>query len=533
MKKERIEIYLPYLALSLLLLLVALLFTRFAQIQPTIPDAIGYLYAGKQLASHYNLAFVDSYNQEIGPYFYLHAFRVIEEPTPIFAYPPGLPLLMSAGIFVSQQPAAASYTVVFLAVMGVLATFWLGWLLTEHRWAGVWAAFLLVFTPLYWQFGTAPWSEIPTLAFITGGVGVFVFSRQRMQSRRTRLIFSGIAALLIGFTFFIRYTNLILVAPALGLYDLVLDRRRFWQEKERWLFWGILGVWGGGVLLFNWLNYGGPFRTIYNSLALGAYPWPLFSATYFWGASPAGGYSFYGIIRTLWRNFHLFLFLVLMGWGLMAGRTKVLSAGIALTTFALYSVYAFAPVGINGRFLLPSFPFMCVAIGFALVRLGRKFLRSPRWRWLVAGVTAVLLLATFPTRIRTLQERNANDVAAVAFVQQLVAGTPENAVFIASQLNDLIAVYGQRSVLNYRRMVKANPETGEFEMQKAEACLVQTVDRLLEKGLSVYFLEEQDQNLSRIMHQHFGLVAVETDTSFLQVVAHTDLNEEDHTLGCE
>ncbi|MEZ4558887.1 MAG: hypothetical protein R2851_18725 [Caldilineaceae bacterium] len=64
--------------------------------------------------------------------------------------------------------------------------------------------------------------------------------------------------------------------------------------------------------------------------------------------------------RTVWRNLGFALILVPLGWTRLARETALLCLLAAGTTLALYSMYAFAPVGINSRFLLPAMPFLAV-----------------------------------------------------------------------------------------------------------------------------------------------------------------------------
>lgn len=62
----------------------------------------------------------------------------------------------------------------------------------------------------FWEFGTAAWSEIP--ATLATAVGTALFLRSRRARRQLPAI---LAALILSFGIFIRYTNvLFLAAPA-------------------------------------------------------------------------------------------------------------------------------------------------------------------------------------------------------------------------------------------------------------------------------------------------------------------------------
>ena len=125
------------------------------------------------------------------------------------------------------------------------------------------------------------------------------------------------------------------------------------------------------------------------------------------------------------------------------------------------SFYAFAAKGINARFLLPMFPFLCIVAALAVITLGQK-LPNPRWRWTASLVIIILLVTRVQTKVDELLTRNANDAVTVMHVQNIVAQGPKDAVWMSYGLNDQIAVYGQRSVLNYRRIVQFDPETGSY-----------------------------------------------------------------------
>ena len=522
-----------YVILAILLTSVGIVFCSVAQTQPLSADTIGYFFAGQQLANDKGLAYTDTYNQTISPFFYPHAFRMTHEDsaTAFFGYPPGLPILIAIAGKLTGNPQFAAYTVPALATLGVLVTWGLGWLLTGSKSVGLWAAALLVSARSYWTFGTAPWSEIPSLVFISCGVAFYILSRRNQAKEQLLLTYAAAAGLLIGFSFFIRYTNVLLVCPVLFLFELTTSKACLWQKKERWLFWIILTMSVLGILLFNNAYYGGPFNTIYNTPKLGAYPWPMFSLTYAFGPSPANGYSVLEIFRTLWNNFHVFLFLAPWGWLHMSKTNALLDVGMILTTIGLFSIYAFAAKGANARFLLPMFPFLCIAIAYGIIMLGHNL--PPNWtQRLLVGLVMILLFAPIPMYVNELQIRNRQDAMTVERIERVTMTTPENAVFLSLIFNDAIIVYGRRSVLNYRAMIKEDPQIEQFDMATYRACFVASVEKLLMNDIPVYFVLHSGWNASKIMEEHFALTEASQEMPLMQVTLFQDEGEESQLGVC-
>lgn len=530
-KRVAWKTHLPILCLGILLPGVLWLLLSLTQTQLTISDSIGYLYAGQRVAAGYGLTFTDNYNVSAGPYFYPHAFRLVGEPTAnaTFGYPPGFPILIAAGVLLAQEADFAYFVTPILACLSLFITFWLGYLLTANKWGGVLAALVLAATAVFWEFATAPWSEIPSMVFITSGVGVYILSRQEKKNLSRALFYSIIAGALIGFSFLIRYTNTILVFPALAVYEWFTADTNWQKAKQRWFFWGVLCLFVGSILLFNQWFFNGPFNTIYNTPELGAYPVPLFSPVYAIGPAPFGGYSLLVATQTLWRNFSIFLFLVPLGWWGIKSPQTILVSGIALSTFGLYAIYAFSPKDINARFLLPMFPFLAIGIATGLITVGQK-LPGRHWKWGSGSLIVLWFLFAIYSQIEPIKARNANDVSAVTYVQQMVAPTPKETVWMSATWNDLIAIYGHRSVLNYRRILQADEATGQFDMKSFEGCLVQTINRLLQKKVAVYFVWDEGWNMAEIMGRHFVLSQVSADTHIMQVWP--PINAPSSTIEC-
>jgi hypothetical protein len=489
---------LPLLLLLALLSLSSVFFFRSVQTIPTISDTIGYVYAGQRLAAGHGLTYEDSHNELAGPYFSLYAFQIRrpDDARMFLGYPPGFPLLLAAGVLLTGWTTAVYYVTPILAVVGLIATFLVGALIGKSQWTGLWAVVILLLAPTFWDYATAPWSEVPSLAFITLGVACYLLSHRyrqiadnqpassRVKANRAALLFSLAAGGLIAYSFFIRYSNLVVVAP-LGLYELVTSRQHILRDWRRWPVFIILA---GGVLaipLFNHFYYGGVTLTSY-SPAHGWYPWPAFAWEYAMEA-PRHGLRRTG--ETLWANFPGFLLAVPLGWFLLRGRAAILVAGLALVTILLYVSYAFPPTGVNSRFLLPAFPFLAVAAAQVITIAGRHF-PSEKLRWVAGGLLLLFLLLVMGVRADQLQARQRGDGGYRAHVEQMVAGLPDGAVLLSYRYNDEIRFYTGRSVLNYRRIPPADAEAGRYRHELLEPCLVQTIDRLLALNTPVYYVED-------------------------------------------
>jgi 4-amino-4-deoxy-L-arabinose transferase-like glycosyltransferase len=494
----------PQYLIAIVTVAVAVCFLSLVEKSPSIADTIGYTYAGEQLAGGKGLAFVDDHNATLGPYFSMFAYQIRREPgrALYFGFPPGLPLLLAFGAVVSR----IHYIVPLLAAAGVLTTYFLGGLSSDNRWAALWAALILAWTPDYWTFGTAAWSEIPSAAFVALGMAFYLLSRHEGIRPHRQVLAGLVGALLLSYSFFIRYANAVTILPALALYEVVSNGVT--TVKRRWLFFLILVASMFGVLVFNHVYYGGAFLTNY-SPEHGWYPEPAFSLGYAFGPSFVNGFSFRAIMVALWQNFGLFLVIVPLGWSLLPRRRGVIHAVAALATIGLYSVYAFAAMGINSRFVLPAFPFLAVGVGMGLVAIGR-YLPSSRARWAAGTLVLAVLSSGLLGRISSLQLRNAASENLVVHVQQITAPTEADAVFLSYVFNDLIIYYTGKSVLNYRRIPPSDPAEGRYHWELLGPCMNEMVAALLANGTPVYYVEDQSPSFANSLEKLQARFELET-----------------------
>jgi hypothetical protein len=537
-KKRGKPCNLAYVALSFLIVLSATAYLSMTQTLPTIEDTIGYAHAGQRLANGHGLTYEDANNQIAGPYFSLYAFQVRRDDDSsrtFLGFPPGFPILLASAIIITGNSTAAYFVAPLLAVLGILATFCLGRLIGSDNWTGLLAAMVLAFSPTYLEFGTSSWSEIPSLTFVASGICLYLFTRRGSRYARTAgLLLSVLGGLSIAYSFFIRYTNLAMVPPLMA-YELYTARRKALTEWRRWFFFGPVVLGMAAIPAFNQFYYGGPLLTSYSPVH-GWYPWSPFSLSYALGPSPVNGFSLVEAAKTLWRNFSWLLPAAPVGWLLLKRSSAVLISGATLSTIVIYAFYAFAPTGVNSRFLLPVFPLLCVAIGYTITQVGTR-LCARRWqRWGAGFLLALILYWPVPGRLQRLQTRNTESIALVNYVQSLVAATPTESVFLSYVYNDQIAFYGHRSVLNYRRIPPSDPNAERYRMETLEPCLVQAVESLLDNQIPVYYVEDKSPplwNSLALLQQNFETKLVQQEPNIYNVIKPATPTEREGLFECD
>ena len=502
--------------------------------RPIISDSLGYLVAAERLSDGNGLNIEDPLNVSAGPYFSLYAFQIRRVDRPerqYLGFPPGLPILLSAGIKLVGLDISTRVVIPLFAMLGLLGTFLLGQTLSGRTEVGLVAAGVLATTAVFWRFGTAIWSEIPSMAFVALGYYAFLRSRQTQSDVSRLLLWSFLASLFMVYSFFLRYANVFLL-PALGLYDLwVTGGMGFFRRPKLWLVWGLIVLGLGGMLLFNHFYYGGVLVTSYSPVH-GWYPQSPFSIAYAWGPSFVNGYSLREGLLLLWRNFPGVVLLVPVGWLLMKRPFGFLIATATISIILFYGIYAFAPVGVNSRFLLPIFPLLSISIAQALVAGWERI------SWLtvrVVGVITILLLLlwSMPATLLELNNRNQNSEETAANIAEIVSFTEAEAVILTYHFNDLVWYYGDRSVLNYRRIPPSDEENGRFQIELLEPCLVQTINRLLAQGIPVYYFVDDNPTFWRsfeIVQANYDLAEAKVAPPIFQL--HTQEGIPQTTVGC-
>ncbi len=514
----------PTILTGILVLILGVIFFSYTSITPIYEDSIGYIHAGERLAIGQGPTYEDPNNEIAGPYFVMSAFQIRRnDDTRMFlGYPPGYPLLIALGIVATGTETTAHFVVPILALIGLLVTFVLGRLLSGNDWVGFWSAVLIGLTPAYWEFGTAAWSEIPATTILISGLCLYLISLQEQRSRRQVLVLSLLGGLLIGYSFFIRYTNMVIL-PAIGAYELVAKKTAIKDERERWPFYAILGMSLIGILLFNNFYYGGPLLTSY-SPEHGWYPYAPFSLKYMLGPSFVGGKSLIEAVKTLWANFPVAVIAVPVGWFLLPRPSRALTSVATLGFLVLYSLYAFAPSGVNSRFLIPVFPFIAVSIAQVIFSIGQR-IRLIQVRRLAGVMLFIILCISVPKQVRALEARYSGGDAGVKIALDIASRTEPEAVVMTYVHNDRVAYYGDRSVLNYRRIPVSDPVEERFRLEMLEPCLVESVERLLLNGIPVYYVEDKTPpfwDSLNILRDHYELEKIgETPTMYRLLLTET------------
>jgi hypothetical protein len=104
--------------------------------------------------------------------------------------------------------------------------------------------------------------------------------------------------------------------------------------------------------------------------------------------------------------------------------------------------------------------------------------------------------------------------------RQIAGLTEPDAILLSYQFNDLLAVYGRRSVLNYRQMIPYDEATHKYDYKKFEPLLVAEIQRLLEAGMPVYYVVDRQPSLYKsfeILQSHFRVAVVGGDEAVYRV----------------
>lgn len=450
-------------------------------------DPTGYLYGGLRIAGGGLPSHSDQNNTLAGPYFSLNAFKVQsgEDKCALYLqHPPGLPLLIAAASLLMPLPMATFYVVPCLAIAGVAGTFTLGTLLFNER-IGLLAAALLAFSPIYLRFGTETWSDIPAMTFVLLSLITMITSVEHRSLR-----WGLLSGSLMGYAILIRYPSMGALLP-LALFVYLEYDCGFLVSKGGRGFLAALALIVVIMLLFNRVYYGAFLLT--SHYPRGGLPWRPYSIRYLIGASPMGGNGLAGSIHTLGAAFPYSWPLIVPGWVLMKRRTGVLLAGMCIVFVVFYSTHIKPPIGVNSRLLITVFPPCAMMIGVSLHRISQRFLRSNLSilrLGLPLGLLLLLVLPPLPSALAALRERNMSTTRKVDWVVQVSESTPPNAVFISSEHDDWLRIYGDRSALNPTRVAVPAAGGEGYDEAQFEPALVTAGERLLSSEIPVYYIDD-------------------------------------------
>ena len=450
------------------------------EVPPWDPSSMVLL--SKSLVASTTIQYFDINNAEIGPYFNPHGFdiRAPGDPQPYSVFPPGLTVVLA----VAYKLGGLHWLYLLsplLTALGLGAAAYLGYQL-GGAWASVFAVILMATSRVVTTFATSLWADGPSLAFLMLGLAFYVAA---CTSKRAPLfVLSGLC---LGLVILSKFVNVVFVALILA-YHLAVTRG---YHRTSWLAWLSLGLIPGivGLLVYQTRAYGGAFASAYQPWGQSLYDFPMFSFRYLFDKSPMpwNDISSQAIVQGLLRDVHIWLFFVVIG--LVVGHRRPLVwlfALIALANIAVYAVSVFTPRQfINMRYLLPAlaagYLLAAVALAWIVTRLRSKTAQAALVLSVVLFGFGSLIWQTAPE----LARRNTGTSNTVKLVQSTAQAIAPNSVVLAYNLADTFILYGNLSVLNYRRIKAPDPETRNQRVLDA-------IDRLLIIGKPVYLVKDDE-----------------------------------------
>jgi 4-amino-4-deoxy-L-arabinose transferase-like glycosyltransferase len=321
----------------------------------------------------------------------------------------------------------------------------------------------------------------------------------------------------IGATFFMRFSNVTIIPAAWVLIPLYGGWGAFRRRRAQLLV-GTLTVAFAALLVFNTSYYGGPFDTGY-SPAHGWYAQPAFSVSYAFGPSFVNGYSVIAVGQELLNALGVLLIFAVIGIITRPRREGLWLLFVTLVLLLPYGFYAFAAQGLNARFIIPALPAMSLLIGHGLVVSAHNIPKRVVL-WTLSLVLIAAMLYRVPANVTALDASRQAAQNQVEGVTRWAAMLEPDAVVMSYTLNDQIAVYGHRSVLNYRHLTPYDPVTGKYLYTQFEPLLVDEVSQLLAEGVPVYYVFDQDPSLLKsyeILQAHFRLQLLTENPSIYRV----------------
>lgn len=275
-------------------------------------------------------------------------FRPVGGGRMIPIYPAGLPLAVLSVARITGWDAAPPVTMLVMAILGILATAWLGVEMGLPRTWAWFAALLLAASPLYILMSLQLMSDVPALVCVTTAVALAWKSR----ARDAWALLSGI---MVAYAVFVRPTNLLVMVPVgvcLGFA---------WR---RWLFLALAGA-PGAILwcLCNHAATGHFLETGYGNL----------TGRFTWSAVPATWLFYVRWLPVLFTPVALFA----LGLPWLLRRSVHPALMLIVWIFAFFAFYSTDTDTVTSwgclRYLLPALP-ACL-VGALLVL--RRLLQAP------------------------------------------------------------------------------------------------------------------------------------------------------------
>jgi hypothetical protein len=445
-------------------------------------DPTSMVLLGQSLAHSGDIRYVDHNNVEIGPYFNPHGFdiRAPQDPQPYSTFPPGFSLILAAAYRLGGLHWL--YLVPpLLTASGLLAAGYLGCRLAG-AWAAIFTVMLLASSQVVVTFATSLWSDGPSVALLLLGLALYVAA---VATGRASLFF--VSGLCLGLMILSKFVNVAFVGM-ITVYHLAMTRG---GQRIAGIKWMALGLAPGivGLMLYQTRAYGAPFANAYRPWGQSQYEFPLFSLKYLFVKAPPpwNDISIQAIAPGLLRDMHAWLVMALVG--LIVTRRHQLSwllASIGLANVTIYAISVFTPRQfINMRYLLPA-----LAMGYLLAAVALAWIIT-RLHSKIAQIALVLLVVVFcigsliHQTIPELISRNTGTSNTIKLVQSTAQAIAPDSVVLAYNLADTFVLYGNRSVLNYRRIKAPDPVA-------RNQLVLDAIDRLLLAGRPVYLVKDDE-----------------------------------------
>jgi hypothetical protein len=276
----------------------------------------------------------------------------------------GMEMLFLVAFGIGRHSAAAMVHLAFQTVLPwLMVTFGLR---TGHGRAGVFAAVAVYVSPVVGLDGAVAYNDVGLAAVLFTTVYLLEVWR---EERSDKLLF--VLGLLCGFAYGIKYTAGVFTPLAAGLVGYTLWRAKMPLARSLAVLAAGIAVTAGPWVVRNWIWLSNPLAPFYNAWFPNPYYHPGMEQTY------RDGLSGYEGIAEVWR---IPLELTTLGGGGVGGilGPVFLLAPLALLALRyrvgrlmlLVAVVLALPAtqNIGARFLIPTLPFLAMAIGLAIMQ---------------------------------------------------------------------------------------------------------------------------------------------------------------------
>jgi hypothetical protein len=384
-------------------------------------------------------------------------------------YPAGLPVLMAIAIR-TGGPSAAYLVVPLFGGLAVWLTYLLGVRIADAR-AGVVAAILVAFTPIFMFQSLEPMSDVPATAW-------WLLAWVLVLSPGSAAAFC--AGLSVSAALLVRPNLVPLAALLIPVAAMAAPRRRRVMLLAAGLIPGCVAV---AALNAYW--YGDPLRSGYGPL----------DAFYAWN-------HFFPNLRRHWTwmielDASVILVAIAAPWVV---RKKMTAAAIFTFVAALIGCYAFYLVYDDWpffRFLLPGLPLMIALAAAVFVRIVSRLPLALR------GAAVFLLCTLLPIEdVVTADRHTVFDIQSaehryVAVGKAIGATLPANAVVLSVIQSGSVRMYGQRPTVRWDML----------ESERLDA----TIDELSAAGYAPYLLLESWEDA--LFHARFTGTRASSDAN--------------------